>query len=72
MANIKQITAGSTTYDIAAKYDHDGNQITTKYVTMDTNQTVNGVKTFSQPVGITSSAQLKYNTTKKSIDFIFA
>ena len=48
MANtIKKIKVKGVEYDLKAKYDENGNEITDKYLDKDTSQDVSGVKTFT-------------------------
>ena len=50
--------------DIAATYDGSGNEIAGTYVTLNTNQTIAGIKTFNAPTNIsgTEQATATFNT----------
>jgi hypothetical protein len=42
------------------------------YVTRTTSQTITGTKTFTQPIGVTSAANMSYNSSTDRIEFNFA
>lgn len=68
---IKATLSGNATSATKATQDGSGNTITSYYCTLSTAQTISGTKTFSNPIGITSSAKLQYNSTDECIEFIF-
>lgn len=70
-ATIKATLDGNATSATKATQDGSGNTITSYYCTLSTAQTISGVKTFSQPIGITSAAKMQYNSTEECIEFIF-
>jgi hypothetical protein len=41
------------------------------FVTLTTNQTISGTKTFTKEVGITENANIKYNPSTDRIEFNF-
>lgn len=70
-ATIKATLNGNADTATKATKDGSGNTITSYYCTLSTAQTISGTKTFSQPIGITSTAKLQYNSTEECVEFIF-
>jgi predicted acyltransferase (DUF342 family) len=67
---IGDLTGNATSADKASA-DGDGNVFSSYYCTLSTEQTISAKKIFSQPIGITTAANLQWNATDECIEIVF-